>query len=117
MDLSTIAGTPHNIYATDADARAVYEIFRRGNIDLFNVDPMAHKTMFTAPVMRSVQQFVRDYGKEDAIRITSFIFTSWKGRNRGTPVGKEMFSKKFRWLTDLALIELSAQKGRDDLWM
>ena len=117
MDLAKVAGTPHNIYASDQDAREVYDIFRRGSVDFFNVDPMQQRTMFTAPVMRSVQQFVADYGKEDAIKITNFVFTAWKGRNRGNPVGKEMFSKKFRWLTDLALTELKSQESKDDLWM
>lgn len=117
VDLTGIAGTPHNIYASDADAREVFDIYRKGSIELFNIDPMEQRTMFTASVMRSVQQFIRDYGKEDAVAITRFVFTEWKGRSRGNPVGKEMFSKKFRWLTDLALTELKAKKGKEDLWM
>lgn len=117
MDLKNIAGTPHNIYANDQDVREVYDIYRKGSIELFNVDPMKQRTMFTAPVMRSVQQFIRDYGREDAVAITRYVFQKWKGRNRGNPVGKEMFSKKFRWLTDLALTELKSEKGKEDLWM
>ena len=117
VDLAAIAGTPHNIYATDDDARKVFDIFRKGYIEFFNVDPMQQRTMFTAPVMRSVQQFVRDYGAEDAARITRFVFSKWKGRNRRNPVGKEMFSKRFRWLTDLALTELKADEGKENLWM
>lgn len=117
VDLTGIAGTPHNIYASDEAAREVYDIYRKGSIELFNIDPMEQRTMFTAPVMRSVQQFVRDYGRDDAVAITRYVFCKWKGRNRGNPVGKEMFSKRFRWLTDLALTELKAEKGREDIWL
>lgn len=115
--LAKIAGTPHNIYSTHEDVRAVFDIFCQGYITYFNINPIEQRTMFTSAVLRGVQSFISDYGIEDAKLIVNYVFDEWKGRNRKTPVGKELFSKRFRWLTDLALTEAKASKARDDRWL
>lgn len=117
MDLKNIPGTAHNIYENNPDIKEVYDNFRNCYMSLFSIDPIKQKSMFTAPAMRSVECFVRDYGKDDAIKIVSYIYGEWGGRFKNKPIGKELFSKKFRWLTDSALAESNTKEVDQDIWL
>lgn len=117
VDLKNIVGTPQNLYENNKDIKRIYNTFRRGYINSFSLDPINQRTMFSSPVLRSIQTFIRDYGADDANKIIDFVFDEWNGRYKGNPLGTKIFSKKFRWLTDMALTEISTKESEEDLWL
>lgn len=92
--------------------RRVYSAFGDCCQRVYRFDIRTKPTYMNAQTLRQVQSFVRDYGVEDAEAIVNAFFgVGHEGMLRGKPLGKSIFSKSFRWLSDQLLIEVERDRS------
>lgn len=100
------------IILTDSSVATIYGIFGDCYLAAFGLDIREKRSFLTVPILRMVQCFVGEYGKDDSERIVRQLFRPpHDGRCRGSIVGTAIFSKKYRWLANQLLTEDSQADG------
>ena len=122
FDTSGMTSTVGMILSDQAVAE-VYGAFGDGcleryGLDISNVaDPFIKRNYLSTPVLRMVQSFVKQYGKENAIGIIKTLFgVAHEGAWRGEQVGKSIFMTKRRWLADELLLEHQKSVAESGKW-
>ena len=87
------------------DGIEVWEVFAEGCRKCYNIDISSKKAIANTGNYKIIRTFIREYGKEDAIRILNRLFGFYNGVWKGQAVGFSIFYSKMRWLANELLME------------